>query len=292
MKLKMLKRLMKSKKLLKQTKKKIKALLSNLKSKIKSLLVECRKSVKMSLLVMWSVFTGLLIVEYLTQPYSDADLLSQTSPYVVQMFRVDGRALGSGSHIQAPSGTVYLLTNRHVCQASGEPQTVFAADKYSSRPIARRIIEIYWEHDLCLVEALPGRSGLTISDSEITEYQMVYSVGHPLGLSQNYSSGFLKDKSPIKVVVSMLMDRETCQSFGDGFAIADQNGNPTIEDIGICYFEKPAYNLSVFAYPGSSGSALLNTKGELVGVIYAGNSFTNWGSAVPLEYVKDFLRPY
>jgi serine protease Do len=195
----------------------------------------------------------------------------------VQIYGQEGS--GSGSHIQLEDGRVVILTNKHVCKLTG-PLMVVAPN--SAFPIARKIISISEDHDLCAIEALPNHKGISIG-SEPTIGDELYTLGHPRGEALNVSKGEYFDNKMISIGEPLGKDGQ-----------CSEGSMKTIESffglLSFCSIPRNAIEVSSPTYPGNSGSPVVNKYGNLVAVIFAGDSSVeNMGFAVPLSYVKEFL---
>lgn len=196
---------------------------------------------------------------------------------VVQIYGVEGS--GTGFHIKLTNGKVVILTNKHICQMTG-PLMVRAFP--GDIRIARKIISISTDHDLCVIEALDGYKAITIGSNPKLGDEL-YTLGHPRGEALNVSKGEYFDDKEIQMGEEVSKDG-TCAE-----------GKLTTQEtffgpVSFCVINRNTIELSSPTYPGNSGSAVVNKFGNLVGVIFAGNSqIENMGFAVPLSYVKDFL---
>jgi S1-C subfamily serine protease len=196
----------------------------------------------------------------------------------VQIFGQDGS--GSGSHIKLEDGRIIILTNKHVCKMIG-PLMIKAEGE--SLPIARKIISISEDHDLCALEALPNHSGISIGSNPVIGDEL-YTLGHPRGEALNVSKGEYFDDRKIHLGDNVNKDGG-----------CDEGTIKTSESffgpVTYCVIERNTNELSSPTYPGNSGSPVVNKYGNLVGVIFAGdNSVENMGFMVPLSYVKEFLN--
>ena len=171
-------------------------------------------------------------------------------------------AKGSG-FIVNPDG--YAITNDHVIQG----ETRIAAVLYQNVPggLARRRIEnveivaLNPFFDLALIK-LPPQKDLKLkhvvlgSLEDVNAGEGVFAVGNPLGLERSVSQGIVS------------------------------NRNRNIE--GQIYLQTDAA-----INPGNSGGPLFNLRGEVIGVTSRGaraDLADNLGFAIPVNYVKDFLR--
>jgi serine protease Do len=171
-------------------------------------------------------------------------------------------AKGSGFLI---NGDGYAITNAHVIQG----ETRIAAVLYQNVPggLARRrvenieIVALNPFFDLALIK-LPPQKGLKIrhvvfgSLDDLNAGEGVFAVGNPLGLERSVSQGIVS------------------------------NRNRNFE--GQIYLQTDAA-----INPGNSGGPLFNLKGEVIGVTSRGAHAAvadNLGFAIPINYVKDFLR--
>ena len=192
----------------------------------------------------------------------------------------------TGFEVVAPSGHVYTLTNQHVCELQKDGYLMVGEKNHSGRLIPRRVLEVYEDNDLCLVEGLPGYTGLKLAD-EIHTGESVWSLGYPLGEGLNVSRGRVKGFQPITIVLQEVPAEECTQP--NEHVI---NVKVFFFDLQVCAIDRNSVATDVPTYPGNSGSPLVNFWGNVVGVVFASNSDTHWGFAVPLSDVQKFLSAY
>lgn len=199
----------------------------------------------------------------------------------VKIVSVTGR--GTGFHVQLPSGKVVILTNKHVC----EMNEVLNVESFGARfGIVRKVIKKSDRHDLCVMEGIPGKKGISIG-SDPTLGDILYTLGHPRGEELNVASGEYFGNTVIQMV-EQPKNGEPCRGITQEEPMF---GIPGFFPVSLCIVEKNTFHLSTPTYPGNSGSAVVNKYGNLVAVIFAGNAYVeNNGYAVPLEYIKDFLN--
>ena len=139
------------------------------------------------------------------------------------------RGLGSGVVV---SNDGYLLTNHHVIDGASEIRVEFT----DGRSFAAKVVGSDQPSDLALLKIdATNLHALTLGDSDAVQVgDIVLAVGNPLGIGQTVTSGIVSAKG-----------RST--SVGDG----------SYED--FLQTDAPINQ-------GNSGGALVNTKGELVGI--------------------------
>jgi S1-C subfamily serine protease len=175
----------------------------------------------------------------------------------VEAFRIlsrDNQRFATGFHINF-LGKVYLMTNRHVCDANVQ----LVNPTYAQFGLKlHKILFIDTEHDLCLLDS-DSKTGLTIAAEDVPNLAPVFLVGHPRG-------------EPLTIREGRKMD--------EGAFAADWLDGRTVT-FG---------QISTITYGGNSGSPVTNTKGEVIGVLFAGDRrFVTEGYYVPLRYVRSFL---
>jgi serine protease Do len=185
----------------------------------------------------------------------------KVKPSVVYVTNALGSSGGTGFQIKSPKGDLYILTNRHVCGLANAKGEVTVSQE-DIRPIQRRVLEKYWEADLCLVEALPGIPPLEIADQGMQYDTPFYIVGHP-----SLDPLIVREGTLIKIGL-----------------------------VGLWYPEGPAFVVSYItdipSYPGNSGSPIVDQDGRVVSVLYAGDNVQNNGIGVMLEQIKAFLQQW
>ena len=171
-----------------------------------------------------------------------ADVAAAIQPTVV-VIRTPGSE-GSGVIISADG---YIVTNNHVvARASGSQVNVIFN---SGRTVTATIVGTDPKTDLAVVKA--DASGLTYAtwgDSDAVRVgDTVLAIGSPLGLQGSVTAG----------IVSALHRTISVDNSGDLFGRFSGQGRTTIGD--VIQTDAPIN-------PGNSGGALVNLKGEVIGI--------------------------
>lgn len=208
-----------------------------------------------------------------------------TSDYARTSVRVLNTAKNSGgSGVILQSARGYgseILTNKHVCGVVQNGGVV----KTQDREVNVASYRLYTKHDLCLIHVSEDLGvSVRLAPKEPQESNDINVSGHPSLLPHIRSRGHLSEKREINVMV----DSKKC----------DGTENP--EELVYCMLlgGKPVIKrfdsqlVSALIMPGSSGSGVFNTRGELVGLVFAGSvgDGLSYGSIVPYGFVKDFLE--
>lgn len=213
---------------------------------------------------------------------------------------------GTGFSIEAPSGNSYVVTNAHVCEyvlsQTDTPGHVVVESHGSS--IKRRVIEISDKSDLCLIEGLPGVSGLSLG-SEPSLGETLTVVGHPNLRPLSLSKGEMVGKTDVS---TMNFAYPSGNAFIDSWLgakdgkcdlpkneireleIRDLAGN--VIKLKVCLTTiTNAYSSTVVIFPGNSGSPTVDFLGNVVGVAFAADH-TNWAAIVSIRDLLRFLNKY
>lgn len=237
---------------------------------------------KMATDIPTEVTTNIQVIKVKPKPTNYNRLMrTKIGPSVVKLFGKRGG--GTGFHVKAPSGGIYILTNAHVCELHTDH--FLDASYKNSRRVKRRIIEIYADHDLCLVEALVGTKGVEVSHT-LSEGDRTFLVGHPRLRPLTVTSGEYIYNTNI-LIYSCGMFPVKFNTFGKDMDMLFKLINNT------CLKKRNASSITNYSKPGASGSPIVNVKGKLVGVLFAGSrADENDSYAVPLKDIKRFLKVY
>lgn len=187
-------------------------------------------------------------------------------------------SIGSGSVIEAPSGKKYLLTNAHVCK-HGSHQGKMWANYENGKLISGKITKSDLVVDLCatqLSEFVPAiRIGKTLSLN-----QTIYTRGYPYGILSETKGQVLGVKYWDYTYEA---DEDGC--FRGAKKVFDLDGS--VKGCTVLYIDNTT---DMYVRPGSSGSPVVDSDGNLVGVVSSWNSEDNLGGMVTLDTIKDFLK--
>lgn len=178
---------------------------------------------------------------------------------------------GTGSILQSNSKASYILTNKHVCRLVEQGGSVY----YHDEMIKVTHYKKFPDHDLCLIR-VDKNLGINLSvSSEPAELSSTAIVsGHPNLLPHISSVGHLSEIQQIELLAGITPCTEKDMAENPMFCIF-LGGMPVIKKLD-------AQLISNFVMPGSSGSAVFNKRGELIGVVFAGQGEgLSYGYMVP-----------
>ena len=190
------------------------------------------------------------------------------------------RSGGTGFQVIAPSGEQYTITNRHICK--GNDRLYYKDENGNSGVI--EVIEISQTHDLCILEPIMSLPALKVA-SKLYMHEEVHLLGHPRLRPLTWERGYYLGFTYINLVTS-------CKE--KSFHEKKQH---QITFAGLrfryCTINISANMFNTNAYGGNSGSPILDFKGDVIAVLYAGSpSQPDISYAVPLNVLQEFLRDY
>lgn len=180
---------------------------------------------------------------------------------------------GTGVIMDEDDNYIYIATNAHVISDADQLSVAFVDDSAASA----EVVGSDTTNDLAVIrvkksdldsDTLGKIKVITIGSSDDTEVgEQVVAIGNALGYGQSVSSGIISAK-----------DRT--------ITTQDETTGQTNETKGLLQTDA-AIN------PGNSGGALLNMKGELIGINsakYADESVEGMGYAIPISYAEPILE--
>lgn len=189
--------------------------------------------------------------------------------------------LGSGSIVQAKSGHKYVITNWHVCLASQVDGVVSATFPEGTTLISR--VKAYdSEADICILDFLAQKSPALVLGKSPALHDTIYSRGFPLGILTE-SVGTLGPSITYDYTISL-------ESVGE----CPKSTRKLYAPNGILYgCEKRFYNniTTLYAQPGSSGSPVVDSHGEIVGIVQSYHPGQG-GGIVPYSFLRRFLEKF
>jgi S1-C subfamily serine protease len=185
-----------------------------------------------------------------TEPTLAADSARQRAAEVTM--RVRNRlcdGVATGSGFAV--GARRLVTNRHVVEGAEELQL----DAWDGRSISVAVHRVAYLHDLALIETLdplPRVAPLAVGDPE--PGARVTAVGFPRGGPLTQTRGRVVDRVP-----------------------------------GVLGERGRVLRISARVTHGNSGGPLLDAAGKVAGVVYAGETRTGYGLAIPVSTLRGML---
>ncbi len=213
----------------------------------------------------------------------DLSLAGLTKTYKTIGTQGKRKSQGTAFLIQAPSGITYLMTAGHICRGQ-ELIYVLLGERYFARAILERNDYI----DLCLLEGLPGKTGMPLAAQEPEIGSRVVQMGFPDNAKDVVvSRGMIfaaEDREQQILIVKKPEHQLQCEQ--RGFFLS------TVNNAIWCAINIASYNLTTLSYPGSSGSSVVNDKGEVVSLTWGTTISNNNGVGVQYKHLKEFLSVY
>lgn len=204
---------------------------------------------------------------------------SQKAEATVKVVRMDERSGGTGVILHSDKFS-FVLTNNHVCEVVKNGGFVITDNNTKYLVVSYRQSKL---HDLCLI-TVDGNLGVetNVSSDAPFLYDAATVSGHPSLLPTIITSGHYSQN----IIGQIMVGVKPC-------SVEDYNGPYGIYCIfmgGLPIIR--SYEMTVVSAtikPGSSGSAVYNSNGEITNLIFAGSGELGYGLAVPYPYLVNFL---
>jgi len=224
---------------------------------------------------------------YAAQANSGQDQMQQLfGDMFGQRMAPQGPQMASGSGvIISPDG--YIVTNNHVVEKADKIEIVTNDHKH----FTAKVIGTDPNTDLALIKISATNLPIVkMGNSDAVKVgEWVLAVGNPFRLTSTVTAGIVSAKGRgIGIIGSQDQGEDQDTPFGR-MRVQRQNNGPRLNK-GIESFIQTDAAIN----PGNSGGALVNTKGELIGINSAiasqTGSYEGYGFAIPINLAKKVLN--
>lgn len=219
---------------------------------------------------------GVIVIKLLIASASAAELPTAVVKLRESAVHID---IGSGSIVEGKSGKHYILTNWHVCNSARWKGSLYAT--YNEGPVVvGPVVKMSPTKDLCVARVDSSKPALKLAP-RILPRSEVYTRGWPEGILTESHGRTLGD-----TVWEYFFNIQLVGECPKGF---NKERSPNGNVVGCTgSFESTLTNL--YGRPGSSGSPVVNSDGELVGVISSWHPESDYEAGmVTYKQVKEFL---
>ena len=195
---------------------------------------------------------------------------------------VPGSGHGSGSVINY-HGKRYIATNAHVCNIAFNHKDIYIKSNLKEKLYKVEIVTVDRRHDICLT-TVPHEFrtyGLKLG-MQPHEGDDVYVLGFPYSNRKTFVFGEYTGEQTIKVPYDY--SKEDCP-------IDITEVRSIFGLVKVCKLSMVSGEITATIYPGNSGSAVVNNRGLMVGIIFAGDrvsTVTNY--MIPVRFLRELLK--
>lgn len=192
----------------------------------------------------------------------------------------------SGIQVKAPSGKAYVLSAAHCVEIldkhPGSREVDITAVEENGNESKIHMIDLDYAHDLMLMSS-PNDKSINIAEKTYL-YEKVHTMTHGHGHRTHRTDGELLEEMDLLIpayAIQSQQDEKECKKMG---------GKIMMYMGFIPFCVKPQHDVmsTAHAVPGSSGGAVVDDKGELVGIV--SNTDGDFTGIVPLRFIQDFLK--
>lgn len=205
---------------------------------------------------------------------------------------------GSGMVIKSDSKKSLVLTNKHVCNG-----VIYTLDEIEDLKVIMKkgtICYIDYNHPDCLAaikeynEFVSSISGIGREvDIKFNNYNNLTLKGTIKKISSKYDLCLVEvnqgDLPTIQIARNSPVAGDHVFTIGNPLNMENHQTDGWVGDY-ITYQGNNYQHISSEIYPGNSGGASVNDRGELVGVNTLGSEVPTGSYMIPLEDIKDFLE--
>lgn len=225
----------------------------------------------------------------------------KASPSVVTISATSGSSGGTGSGIILDDAG-HVLTNTHVVTLDGQSANATLEVRTSKGKVLKAtLVGTDPLSDLAVIKVddASGLTPATLGDSgKLNVGDTAIAIGSPLGLTGTVTDGIVSTLNRTISVASSAAPKEGDSSQGgdQGFQFAPPNGGQGQSTANQGSISINVIQTDAAINPGNSGGALVNTKGEIIGVNVAiasagSDSSTTGGNigvgfSIPINHAK------
>lgn len=207
---------------------------------------------------------------------------SYVTKHVVQLFGPGKRGSCSGIHVDINNKT-YIISAAH-CLVLATNGKILVQDDDMKEPIPREVLMEDDRSDLIILEALPKRSGISISNS-VAKKEHLYTYTHGFGYATYKTEGSYIQDERIEVPVFEVTETNKCDVSKPKYI--EKTLDLLFFQLTVCFLVEDTMVTDALIVPGSSGGVVTNKYGEVVGIVSAGNA--KFGYLVTLSDIQRFI---
>jgi len=175
---------------------------------------------------------------------------------VVRM--TNGMGSGTGFQVLTPNGNKVLVTNNHICEMADDNDDLLV--EHDGATYLTHVIKRSKVVDVCILTPVESIPTLSIgSEPEIGD--IIYLFGHPLGEGAQLTVGNY---------------------------VGYDKSHPMARGLKMDVTSMHVQFVSVINYPGNSGSPVMNSFGNVIGVFFASRG--SLGRMIPVSYLVELIK--